>query len=131
VTTFELVQALPVIEVVCYAGQPLTMTVPILGASGSPISDAGLVEARAQVRTRWESDEVLYRWEAGEGNITITGGAAAVVTLTATSTETALWQEQWPKLAVVWDLEVIDTLAETRRLCALSPFTLLPNVTQE
>ena len=86
-------QFLPEIPVACYAGTELRFTVPVLNASGTPANVINLLAARAQVRTRWESVELLHSWTTDTpSGMTIGGGAAAGVTIIATGQETATWQ---------------------------------------
>lgn len=130
---YPLVQVLPTIPVQCYAGQPLTITVPVLGASGTGTDVAGLDAARAHVRTRTSDELLLHAWDTALGNAELTGtpgGTDAAVVLTTSGAETALWQAQWPRLDVLWDVEVEDTTGEPHRLCAASRFVLLAEITR-
>jgi hypothetical protein len=129
---YILAASLPEIRVECYAGTGLEFSVPVLGAGGGPTNVASIDSARAQIRTRWESEEILHSWTTDDpAGMTLGGGANGAVTLKATGAETSLWQAQWPLLAVVWDLEIVDTDGEPRRLCRLSPFIVYPEVTRE
>lgn len=124
---------LPTIDVEAQAGRPLTITVPVLGASGAGQDVTALEHARAQVRLRWDSDLVLAEWSDVVGNASLEGtpgGTDAHVVLTATSADTSLWGISWPRLTVVWDVEVEDGTGEVHPLCAMSPFVLLPEVTR-
>jgi hypothetical protein len=129
---YVVAQALPEIRVECYAGTGLEFSVPVLGAAGAPVNMVNLLGARAQVRTRWESVEVLHSWTTDTpAGMTLGGGANAAVTIMATGQETATWQAQWAVLDAVWDLEVVDSDGEPHRLCRLSPFIVYPEVTRE
>lgn len=131
--SYPLTQSLPSIPVTCYAGQPLTITLPILGASGTGVDVAGLDAGRAHIRTRWNDELLLHAWDTALDNAELTGtpgGTDAALVLTATSADTALWQVSWPRLVVEWDAEVEDTTAVIHRLCAASAFTVLPEITR-
>lgn len=131
---YPIVQTLPSIPVTCYAGQRLEFAVPILTALGSGADVAQFVGAAAQVRTTWESDYVWHRWSTDEDGMALEGtpgGTDGAVRLVATGSETALWQQQWPKLTMQWDVEIIDTTGEPHRLCAASPFILLAEITHD
>lgn len=130
---YNLADPLPTIAVTAQAGRPLTITIPVLGAAGVGEDVAGLEHVRAQVRLRWDSDLVLADFSDVTGNAELTGtpgGTDAAVVLTATSADTSLWGITWPRLAVVWDIEVEDSIGEVHPLCAMSSFTLLPEVTR-
>ncbi len=132
-TVYDLVQSLPTINVRCYAGQPLEITVPVLGASGTGVDVAGLEHVRAHIRTRYADELQLHEWDDTLGNAELTGtpgGTDAAVVLTASSAETALWQAQWPRPEALWDVEVEDSTGEVHRLCAASRFVLLPEITR-
>lgn len=123
---------LPEIPVECYAGTGLDFTVPILQGDGSPANVASVLAARAQVRTRWESVEVLHSWTTDvPAGMELVGTTEAGVHVIATGSETATWQLQWPRLDVVWDLEIVDQDGEPHRLCRVSPFIVNPEITRE
>ncbi len=123
---------LPELAVECYAGTELSFTVPVLQGDGSPVDADQLSSARAQIRLRWESPEVLHSWTTDDPTgMEIVGTTAAGVSVLATGNETATWQREWPRLEVVWDLEVVDTDGRPHRLCRASPFTLHPEITRE
>lgn len=131
-TDYTVAQLLPGITVECYAGTPLEFSVPILGGDGSPTNVASVDSARAQIRLRALDVDVLHSWTTDvPAGMVITGGANGVVTIMATGQETATWQQQWAKLTAVWDLEVVDTDGEPRRLCRASPFIVYPEVTRD
>jgi len=132
-TAYDLVQSLPTINVRCYAGQPLEITVPVLGASGTGVDVAGLEHVRAHIRTRYADELQLHQWDDTLGNAVLEGTPGendATVVLSASSAETALWQATWPRLDALWDVEVEDSVGEVHRLCAASRFTLLPEITR-
>lgn len=123
---------LPELSVECYAGTGLSFRVPILQADGSPTNIASVDSARAQVRLRWDSPEVLHTWTTDEpAGMELDGTTAAGVIVRATGAETAIWQQQWSRLSVFWDLEVIDSDGEPHRLCKASPFIVNPEITRE
>lgn len=131
--SYSLADPLPTISVTAQAGRPLTITVPVLLASGVGADVVGLEHARAQVRLRWDSDEVLADFSDVLGNAALLGtpgGVDARVVLDATGADTSLWGVSWPRLEAVWDVEVEDTVGEVHPLCAVSPFVLLPEVTR-
>jgi len=130
---YPLIATLPDIPVTLYAGQGYTITVPVLGASGTGVDPAGLDGVRAQIRTRYDDELMLHEWSHLLGNASIVGtpgGTDAAVVLTVTGAETALWQTVWPRLEALWDLEVVGSDDEPHRLCAASTFTLLPEITR-
>jgi hypothetical protein len=123
---------LPEIPVECFAGTELRFTVPVLNGDGSPANRLNLLGARAQVRTGWRSAEVLHSWTTDTpAGMALVGTTAAGVEIIATGAETATWQLQWPRLDVVWDLEVVDTDGEPHRICRVSPFVLDPEITRD
>jgi hypothetical protein len=123
---------LPEIPVECFAGTGLDFTVPVLQGDGSPVVRASLLAARAQVRTSWVSSEVLHSWTTDTpAGMELVGTTAAGVHIIATGAETATWQLQWPRLSVVWDLEVVDSDGDPRRLCRISPFVVNPEITRD
>jgi hypothetical protein len=135
VTTYEVRQNLPLIPVTMYAGQAVTLTIPVLGASGTGVDVAGLELGRAQIRNVYRDVLVNHEWNTDTdpdgAELTGTlGGTDAALVLRATGTETALWQATWPDLVAVWDAEVIDSIGEPHRLCAVSTWTLEPEVTR-
>lgn len=97
------------IDVEVLAGEPFTLTVPVLDADGGAVEAAGLSAARAHVRPSIDSNQVLHIFATTDDDpdaaITDDG-----VVLTATSATTSLWQQVWPGVAPVttvwWDLEV-------------------------
>ncbi len=124
---------LPQLAVECYAGTPLEFTVPVLqGLEGDPVAASAISSARAQVRLRWESPDVLHSWTTDDPDgMEIVGTTAAGVHIIATGAETATWQQQWPRLAAWWDLEVVDVNGAPHRLCRTSPFIVNPEITRE
>lgn len=130
---FPLIQTLPDIPVTVYAGQPVTITLPVLGAGGTGVDVAGLAAGRAHIRQRWDAELLLHAFDTATSGAALTGtpgGTNAALVLTASSAETALWQQAWPRLVVEWDAEVQDTMGVVHRLCAASPWTVLPEITR-
>jgi hypothetical protein len=123
---------LPEIPVECYAGTGLDFTVPVLGGDGFPVNTVNVLSARAQVRLRWEAVDVLHSWTTDvPAGMEIVGTTEAGVRVIATGAETAIWQQQWPRLEAVWDIEVVDADGEPHRLCRASPFVVNPEITRE
>jgi hypothetical protein len=128
--------ALPEIPVECYAGTGLDFTVPVLMGNGQPANLVNVLAARAQVRLRWESPEVLHSWttDVPAGMVLVGLGDDEVdagVRVIATGEETATWQAQWARLNAFWDLEILDADGQPHRLCRLSPFIVNPEITRE
>lgn len=122
---------LPTIPVTCYAGTGLDFTVAVLDGANAPVNATAIDSARAQVRLRWDSPEVLHTWTTDDPTaMEIVGTTAAGVHIIATGQETAVWQQQWARLDVFWDVEIIDIDGEPHRLCAMSTFTVRPEITQ-
>lgn len=129
---YTVAMALPEIAVSCYAGTGLDFTVPVLNGDGTPVNVVGVISARAQVRTKWQSSEILHSWTTEDPTgMVITGVANSGVRIIASGAVTALWQAQWPLLEVVWDLEILDADGAPHKLCRLSPFTVYPEVTRD
>lgn len=131
--SYPLTQDLPDIPVTVYAGNPITITLPILGASGTGVDVAGLEHGRAHIRPRWDSAQLLHAFDTATSGAALTGtpgGTDAALVLTASAEETAIWQAQWSRLVVYWDAEVEDTVGDVRRLCAASLWTVLPEITR-
>jgi hypothetical protein len=132
VVSYPVRMTLPEIPVECFAGTPLEFRVPVLGGDGLAVNRINVLSARAQVRTRWDSPEVLHSWSTDDADgMELDGSTAAGVVLRASGAETAIWQQQWPRLTVEWDLEVVDADGEPHRLCRSSPFVVNPEITQE
>lgn len=108
-TPIDLVQTLPRYDVRCYAGRPLTITVPVLDADDDPVLPEGMVSARAQIRATIGSEQVLHTFGTADDPadlaITVDG-----LVLTATSETTSSWSQLWPGRApetvAWWDVEV-------------------------
>lgn len=130
--SFPVQMVLPEIPVECFAGTDLDFTVPVLGGDGSDTNIASLLSARAQIRTSWHSAELLHSWTTDTpAGMELVGTTAAGVRIIATGAETAIWQQQWPRLDVQWDLEVVDADGNPRRLCRVSSFIVNPEITQD
>lgn len=132
VTDYDVAMLLPQISVECYAGTGLDFTVPVLNGDGTPVNIVNVASARAQIRDRWESPNLLHSWTTDDpAGMVLTGVANSGVRIKATAAVTALWQAQWPVLAAVWDLEVVDSDGAPHKLCRLSPFIVYPEVTRD
>lgn len=132
VTDYDVAMLLPEIKVECYAGTGLDFTVPVLNGNGSPVNIVNVASARAQIRSKWQSPDVLHSWTTDvPAGMVLTGVANSGVRIIASGAETAIWQAQWPLLEAVWDLEILDSDGAPHKLCRLSPFTVYPEVTRD
>lgn len=132
-TTTELEQTLPRIDVRCYAGRPLEITVPVLGGDGLALDSDGMPSARAHVRTTVGDPTVLHSFGSDEdpADITIADGE---LTITATSDITTDWALLWPGTApettAWWDVEITDMDGETWQITAPGLFVVVHQVTR-
>jgi hypothetical protein len=124
------------IDLTVLAGNPMTLTVPVLDGAGSAVAAASLSSARAHVRPRTDSDQILHVFSTDNdpADAEITGTTAASVVLTATSEVTSLWQVTWtgvaPQTVVWWDLEVTDTDDIPHQITIPGTITLIHQVTR-
>jgi len=133
VAAIELAQTLPRFDVRCYAGRPLTITVPVLDGDGAPIEPAALASARAQVRRAVDSDQVLHSFGVDDDppdlDITTDG-----LVLTATSATTSQWAQLWggqaPETTAWWDVEVTDVEGEPWQITEAGLFVVVHQVTR-
>lgn len=130
-STTSLGTPLPRIDVLVQAGDPLTISVPVL-SGGTPVAATDLTHARAQIRPAPTSDLMLHVFSTEEDppNIAITGTTAGVLVITATSAETSDWQLTWPRLSAWWDIEVTDASAIPHQITVPGLITLNPEVTR-
>lgn len=112
---------LPQVTLEILAGEDLDKTIAVLDGAGAPVPAASIVSARAQVRVRAGSTEVLHEWSTTAGNAQITSGG---IRLTATAAETLAWQTDWPTSIPRWDIVVVDTAGVQSRLCEPSHLLL-------
>lgn len=118
------------------AGEPFEVAVPVLDGTGAAVLAADLTRARVHVRGAVDSDQILTVFDtaADPPNAVISGGAAAVVTISATSAETSDWAVIWPGAngasVVWWDVEVVDTTDEPHQLMRPGTITLIHEVTR-
>lgn len=129
----ELVQTLPRFDVRCYAGRPLTITIPVLDGNGDPLAASSIESARAQVRPTIDSDQVLHSFGVDDDppDLAVTDG---LLTLTATSATTSLWAQLWPGRAPAttawWDVELTDTDGEPWQISEAGLFVVVHQVTR-
>lgn len=128
-TVIGAAQALPRIDVLAQAGRELTITITVLDADDDPVVEGAITAARAMVRPEVGSDQVLHVFADDDvpASIVIDG---ATLTITATSAETSLWQENWPKLTAWWDVEVSDAEDVAHQITQPGLITLTPEVTR-
>jgi hypothetical protein len=132
-TTTEVSQELPRIDVRVYAGRPMELRVNLADAAGGALPAATIASARAQVRQSTDDPSALHTFdsEADPASITIHDG---YVLLTATSDETTEWASLWPGSApetfTWWDLEITDEDAVSWQMTAPGLFTLIHQVTR-
>lgn len=81
--------------------------------------------ARMQIRTAVESAEVVLELSTDNGRITL-GGAAGTITMRLTAAETAALP---PRLQAVYDLEIVHSNGDVRRLMA-GKVSVSPEVTR-
>ncbi len=118
------------------AGSPFTLTVPVLDGAGDAVAAADIASARAHVRAKVDSDQVLHIFstENDPADAEITGTSEAAVVLTATAEVTSLWQDTWtgsaPSTTVWWDLEVTDGDGETHQITTPGTIVLVHQVTR-
>lgn len=123
------------IDVRVLAGNPFSLTLPVLDDGGA-VDASSIVSARAHVRKTVGGQDILHVFSSEDdpADITIAGGAAATLELTATSDTTSLWQEQWPgeapETVVWWDVEYVDDDEETHQIVAPGTITLVHQVTR-
>lgn len=123
------------VDVEVLAGRPFSLALSILDAGGA-VAAADIASARAHVRTDVDGRDILHIFstEDDPADAAISGGASGVVTLTATSETTSLWQEQWPGTApetvAWWDLEITDDVGEVHQVTRPGTFTLIWQVTR-
>lgn len=122
----------PRIDLIVQAGEPLTVSVPVLDGAGAPVAATDLVHARAQIRPAVISEQLLHVFDTDDDpvNLEITGTSASVLVISATSEETSLWQLTWPALTAWWDLEVTDAADVRHQITAPGLITLNPEVTR-
>lgn len=124
------------IDLTLLAGEPMTLTVPVLNGAGAAVAAANLASARAHVRPKVDSDQVLHVFatDNAPADAEITGTTAASIVLTATSEVTSLWQVTWtgvaPQTVVWWDLEVTDTDDIPHQITVPGTITLIHQVTR-
>lgn len=129
----DLTQSLPVINVTCYAGRPLEITIPVLDGAGAALDSDGMPSARAHVRTAIDDATVLHSFGSDESpaDIAIADGE---LTITADSTTTSDWALLWPGVApqtvAYWDVEITDMDGETWQITAPGTFTVIHQVTR-
>jgi hypothetical protein len=121
----------PRIDLLVQAGDPFTISVPVL-SGGIPVAATDLTHARAHIRPAALSDQVLYVFSTDEDppNIEITGTTDGVLVLTATSSDTSDWQLTFPQLAAWWDIEVTDADDVPHQITRPGLITLDPEVTR-
>ncbi len=131
--TVRAAQALPRIDVLCYAGRPFTLTVPLLQGDGSPMPAAAVASARAHVRASVDSDQVLHSFDTADDPIDAVVSDGQIV-LTATSLVTTSWGDLWPGRAPVtvawWDLEITDDQGEPWQITEPGTFAVVHQVTR-
>lgn len=128
-------QALPRVDVGCFAGRPLEVTVSLVDGAGEALAAADVVSVLGQVRATIDDDTVLYTFGTAQDpvNAVVTDGA---VTLTAASEVTAGWvDDDWPdcgpnQVAGWWDLEVVDTDGVTWPVLRAGRITVARQVTR-
>lgn len=129
----DLAQSLPVVNVTCYAGRPLEITIPVLDGNGAALDSDGMLSARAHVRATIDDATVLHSFGSDESpaDITIADG---LLTITADSTTTSDWALLWPGAApqtvAYWDVEITDMDGETWQITAPGTFTVIHQVTR-
>jgi hypothetical protein len=132
-TTTELAQELPRIDVRCYAGRPLEIVVPVLDGAGLALDSDGMPTARAHVRASVGDPTVLHSFGSEEdpADISIADGE---LTITATSDITTDWALLWPGAApetvAWWDVEITDIDGATWQITAPGTFTVVHQVTR-
>lgn len=121
--------ALPRFDVLAQAGRELTLTLTVLDAAGSPVADGAITKARAMIRPEVKSDQVLHVFstETDPAMIEIDGPDLII---TATPTETSLWQANWGSLIAWWDVEITDGAAVPHQISQPGLITLTPEVTR-
>jgi hypothetical protein len=128
VTTYQLGQRLPRIDISVRAGQALEFSVPVLDGVRVVVPAAELVSARAQVRPLPTGGELLHEFSTDDGNAEIT--ADGLVVLTATPQQTTQWGAAWPATGAWWDLEVTDAAGKPHPLTAPGRLAVAKRITQ-
>jgi hypothetical protein len=129
----ELSQALPQFNVRCYAGRPLTITIPLEQGDGTDMPASAITRARAQVRDGIDSNQVLHSFDTDDDPIdaVVTDGQ---ITFTATSLVTTSWGDLWPGRAPIttawWDIEITDEDGETWQMSEPGLFEVIHQVTR-
>lgn len=124
------------INLTVLAGNAFELTVPVLDGAGAPVAAASLDSARAHVRPKLDSSQILHIFSTDDDppDAEITGTTSASIVLTASAEVTSLWQVNWggsSGLAVVWwDLEVTDADGETHQITSPGTITLVHQVTR-
>lgn len=121
------------IDLVVLAGEPFTLTVPVLDSDGVALVAVDLATARAQVRPDIDSDQVLHTFST-EDDVPDAAITNDGVVLTADSDTTSLWQQVWtgiaPATVVWWDLEVTGADDVVHQVTAPGTITLYHQVTR-
>lgn len=121
-------QSLHRIDVACFAGRPLEVTVSLEDGDGEPLAAAAVTSARAQVRTTPDSSSVLHTFSTDD--VDTAEVADGSFTLRATGEETSSWGADWPGAGGWWDLEVTDADGETWQMLRPGRFTVARQVTR-
>lgn len=90
------------------AGEDVDIEFQVLDADDAPV----VVDSAVAVISDYAGVE-LHRWSADDANLTVPD--VGLVRVSTTRAETAAWYAAWGD--AVWQLEVVDTLGQQKRVC--------------